>query len=106
MRTGRKAIIVMMFASLTGCAGVASPYTAQALFQSQQACAQGDPNACAAVPMLQQQAYMEAQVDAQNRTAAAATAVGALAILGAAVGVAASNNGGYHSYHHYHHRGW
>ena len=106
MRLNRKAASVMMFAALTGCAGLPSPYTSQALSQAQQQCYQGgDPNACNALPMLQQQAAMEAQADANNRTAAAATAVGLLAVFGAAVGVAASNNGGY--YHHRHfHRGW
>ena len=105
MRLNRKAASVMIFAALTGCAGLPSPYTSQAVFQAQQQCYQGDPNACSALPMLQQQAAMEAQADANNRTAAAATAVGLLAVFGAAVGVAASNNGGNY-YHHRHYRGW
>ena len=110
----RKIAAIMAIAIVAGCAGQPSPMTMQTLGAAQAQCNAGDPNACAAIPGLQQQADYEAQWNAQQNTSAA-VATGFLAVLlGAAVGVAASNNGGgghgwhgggWHGGHaHFHHR--
>jgi len=107
MRPNKTAAMLMVAATLAGCAGQPSPGTYQALMNARQACAAGDQNACAALPEIEHGAAVEAQMDAQNRTDAA-VGLGLLAILGAAVGVAAANNGGgyYHGGYHHHYRHW
>ena len=105
MRTNRKIAAIMAISLLAGCAGQPSPMTMQTLGAMQAQCNAGDPNACSAIPGLQQQAAYEAQWNAQQNTyAAVATGVMA-ALLGAAVGVAASG-GGYHGGYGGYHGGW
>jgi hypothetical protein len=99
MNCSRSLCVVLTLVMLSGCAGQPSPYTMQMLANAQFACAQGDSAQCNNVPILQYQAYFEAQQDAQAKSAAAATG---LAVLGGvALGVAASNGGGgYHGRHY------
>lgn len=93
----------MAISLLGGCAGQPSPMTIQTLGAAQAQCNAGDPNACAAIPGLQQQAAYEAQWNAQQNTNTA-VATGFLAVLlGTVIGVAASD-GGHHDGGH--HDGW
>jgi len=88
----------MAISLLGGCAGQPSPTTMQTLGAAQAQCNAGDPNACAAIPGLQQQAAYEAQWNAQQNTNAAVSAGFLAALLGVVIGVAASDGG--------HHDGW
>jgi outer membrane lipoprotein SlyB len=96
----KRVISVITIGSLL-LAGCAYPATQMQLNAYNAGCAQGDMNACYAAQYTAQQANFEAQQNA----AAAATGIAVLGVLGA-VAIGANYGHGHYGHGYYHRGGW